>query len=174
MADPTANAAPAPAPAKPRRRPRRTVVWILLALLLAGAAAGGYVWWQQAQAVAAISNGKGKGKGKVVNKAPALYHALEPAFVVNLSDEDAVRYMQADVQIMTRDPATLAAIQQHTPALRNRLLLLFSQQSAVQLRQRSAKERLQEQALEETRQLLRLEQAAAKVDAVFFTSLVTQ
>lgn len=169
MADPTANAAPSTPKTKRRSG---LAIWITLALVLAGAGAGGYVWWQQAQAVAAASNGKGK--NKAVNKSPALYHALEPSFVVNLSDEDAVRYMQADLQIMTRDPATLAAIQQHTPALRNRLLLLFSQQSALQLRQRSAKERLQEQALEETRQLLRREQAPAKVESVFFTSLVTQ
>ncbi|GAB3748388.1 flagellar basal body-associated FliL family protein [Lysobacter olei] len=168
MADPTANAS---SPAKTKRRPG-VAVWITLVLVLAGGGAGGYVWWQQAQAVAAASTGKGK--AKPASKSPALYHALEPSFVVNLSDVDAVRYMQADVQMMTRDPATLAAIQQHSPALRNRLLLLFSQQSAVQLRQRSAKERLQEQALEETRLLLRREQAPAKVDAVFFTSLVTQ
>lgn len=168
MADPTSNSS------KPGKRTGRVMGWLMLVVILGGAAAGGYVWWQQAQAVAAATTGKAGGQPRSANRSPALYHALEPSFVVNLSDEDVVRYMQADVQVMTRDPDTLTAIEQHSPALRNRLLLLFSQQSAVQLRQRSAKERLQEQALEETRQLLRREHAAAKVDAVFFTSLVTQ
>ena len=53
-------------------------------------------------------------------------------------------------------------------------LLLFGQQTAAQLSQRSAKERLQEQALAEVRGVLKAERAPAKVEAVFFTSLVTQ
>ena len=96
------------------------------------------------------------------------------AFVVNLADTDAVRYLQADVQLMTRDPATSAALELHAPAIRNRLLLLFSQQASSQLMQRSGKERLQEQALAEVVALLRAEDAPDKVEAVLFTSLVTQ
>ena len=107
-------------------------------------------------------------------RAPAQYYALEPAFVVNLVDTDAVRYLQADVQLVTRDPATLAAFELHAPAIRNRLLLLFGQQSSAQLAQRSGKERLQDGALAEVRKVLKQEGAPDKVEAVIFTSLVTQ
>ena len=93
---------------------------------------------------------------------------------VNLTDEESVRYLQADLQLMTRDADTLAAFTRHAPAIRNRLLLLFGQQSATQLAQRSGKERLQEAALAEVRRLLKSEGAADKVEAVIFTSLVTQ
>jgi flagellar FliL protein len=75
---------------------------------------------------------------------------------------------------MTRDPATRAALEQHAPALRNRLLLLFGQQSALQIAQRRGKERLQQQALAEVRAVLKDETAPDKVEAVYFTSLVTQ
>jgi len=94
--------------------------------------------------------------------------------VVNLADTDAVRYLQADVQLVTRDADTLAAFEAHAPAIRNRLLLLFGQQSALQIGQRSGKERLQQAARDEVRALLKAEGAAAEVEAVIFTSLVTQ
>jgi flagellar FliL protein len=75
---------------------------------------------------------------------------------------------------MTRDADTFAAFEMHAPAIRNRLLLLFGQQSAAQLGQRSGKERLQQAALGEVRQVLKSEGAANKIEAVMFTSLVTQ
>jgi flagellar FliL protein len=94
--------------------------------------------------------------------------------VVNLADTDANRYLQCDVQLMTRDPDTLKAIEAQAPAIRNRLLLLFGQQTSVQLAQRSGKERLQAAALEEVKKVLAAEGGANKPEAVIFTSLVVQ
>lgn len=157
-------AAAAPAPAKSKKW-----IWIVLIVLLVAAAGGGGYWWSMKQ-----STSQAAAKPAKPVKAPAQYFALEPAFVVNLADMDQVRYLQADVQLMTRDPETLAALQANAPAVRNRLLLLFSQQQAVQLTQRSAKERLQEKALTEVVALLKAEGAPTRVEAVIFTSLVTQ
>ncbi len=146
----------------------RKLIWILAAVLLIGAAGGG-CWWWQAQAASETDASEVS-----ASRPPAQYYALEPAFVVNLADANAVRYLQADVQIMTRDDATAAALELHAPAVRNRLLLLFSQQSSSQLAQRSAKERLQEKALAEVVAVLRAESAPDKIESVLFTSLVTQ
>lgn len=146
--------------------------WIIVIVLLLVVAGGAGWWFMQSRAA---PEGKAAEAAKAApTRPPAQYYPLEPAFVVNLADTDAVRYLQADVQIMTRDPATAAALELHTPAIRNRLLLLFGQQSAEQLAQRSAKERLQEKALAEVVAVLRAEAAADKVEAVLFTSLVTQ
>ena len=154
---------PAIAPASKSKLP-----WILAAVVLIGAAAGGGWWWWQGQAHA------DEAEAPAASRPVAQYFAMEPAFVVNLADTDAVRYLQADVQLMTRDPATSAALELHAPAIRNRLLLLFSQQASSQLMQRSGKERLQEKARAEVVAVLRAESAASKVEAVLFTSLVTQ
>lgn len=160
-ADPAADASGA----KPSRR---KLILIITAVALLGAAGGGWWWWsQQAHATAEAA-------APAAGKAQALYFALEPAFVVNLADTNVVRYLQADVQVMTRDPDTAAALEAHAPAIRNRLLLLFGQQSADQLAQRSAKERLQDKALVEVKAVLKSEAAPDKVEAVLFTSLVTQ
>ena len=146
--------------------------WIIVVVLLL-ALAGGGVWWFMQSRAAPAAAGTTTTPAKPA-RPPARYYALEPAFVVNLADTDAVRYLQADVQIMTRDAATAAALEVHTPAIRNRLLLLFGQQTAAQLVQRSGKERLQEKARAEVVAVLRAESAASKVEAVLFTSLVTQ
>lgn len=158
------SAAAAPATEAPKKKSRK-LLFIILAVVLVG---GGAVaaWY--------FTAGAKDGKAAAAEKLPTQYFAMEPAFVVNLADADAVRYLQADVQLATRDPETLAALQAHGPALRNRLLLLFGQQQAAQLAQRSGKERLQEKALAEVKSVLKSEDAPTKVEAVMFTSLVTQ
>lgn len=174
-ATPAAAAAIVPAAGKPKAKPKpqggRKWLWIAVAAVVLGGVGGGWWWWQQAQAASAQA-AKHASVAKV--RAQAQYYALEPAFVVNLTDQESVRYLQADLQLMTRDADTLAAFGLHAPAIRNRLLLLFGQQSAAQLAQRSGKERLQEAALAEVRKLLKGEGAPDKVEAVIFTSLVTQ
>jgi len=172
-----ANSAPTPAApaAKPgdkktaKKGRSRKLVWTVVACVVLGAGGGGGWWAWQAHAAA-----KSPAKAAQPIKAPAQYYAMDPAFVVNLADTDAVHYLQADVQLMTRDPATLAALQAQAPALRNRLLLLFGQQSTQSLAQRRGKERLQAQALAEVRAVLKGEGAPDKIEAVYFTSLVTQ
>lgn len=171
------SAQPAPAtPDTPRRRkgdikPKsRKKLWVTLSLVLLAAGGGGAAWWFLRPAPAKAADATPVRTGL----AQAQYFALEPAFVVNLADEDAVRYLQADVQLVTRDAATAAAFQTHAPAIRNRLLLLFGQQSSALLMQRSGKERLQDDAREEVRRVLKSEQSPYDVEAVIFTSLVTQ
>lgn len=160
----SAQAPAAAAPEVAPKKSRRKLFMILAVVLLLGAGGGGAWWWTSHAAPAK----------HVEKKLPTQYFAMDPAFVVNLADTDAVRYLQADVQIATRDPETLKALQEQGPALRNRLLLLFGQQTSDTLVQRSGKERLQEKALAEVRAVLKREGAADRVDAVIFTSLVTQ
>ena len=159
----SAQAPTAAAPAAKKSRKKLVIIGTAVLLLAGG---GGAAWYFTAGA---------KDHGAAAEeKLPTQYMAMEPSFVVNLADTDTVRYLQADVQLATRDPETLAALQAHGPALRNRLLLLFGQQLSPSLAQRSGKERLQEKALAEVRAVLKAEGAPDKVEAVMFTSLVTQ
>ena len=159
--------APAATPATdaPVKKSRKKLLMIVGVVLLL-AAGGGGAWWYTSHAAPA--------KHAAEKKLPTQYFAMEPAFVVNLADTDAVRYLQADVQLATRDPETLKALEEQAPAIRNRLLLLFGQQTSDTLIQRSGKERLQDKAMAEVKSVLKHEGAPDKVEAVIFTSLVTQ
>jgi flagellar FliL protein len=150
------------APAKKSRKKLFMILGVVLLLTAGGVGA----WWFTGHAAPS--------KKEAEKKLPTQYFAMEPSFVVNLADPDAVRYLQADVQLATRDPETLKALQEQAPAVRNRLLLLFGQQTSDTLIQRSGKERLQDRALAEVKSVLRHEGAPDKVEAVIFTSLVTQ
>jgi len=171
---PPAASPSAPAESSPRKKKAARsgkLKWIVIAcVVLLGSGGGGWWFWQ------ARASAKPAPKAATAHpaKAPAQYYPLDPAFVVNLADTDSVRYLQADVQLMTRDPGTRAALETHAPAIRNRLLLLFGQQTALQLSQRNGKEALQRQALSEVRSVLDGEGAPDKVEAVYFTSMVTQ
>lgn len=159
----SAQAPVAAAPTEAPKSKRKKLMFAAAAVVTVGL--GGAAAWYFSS---------GAGEAAPAAKAPTQYLAMDPAFVVNLADADAVRYLQADVQLATRDPETLTALQAHAPALRNRLLLLFGQQQSASLTQRSGKERLQEKALAEVKAVLQAEGAPDKVEAVMFTSLVTQ
>ena len=139
------------------------MLWIVIAVLVVAAGAGGAFWFLKPHQPAAA-----KPLG------PPQYIALDPAFVVNLADTDGVRYLQADVQLQTRDADTAAAIALHAPIIRNRLLLLFGQQTSQQLNGRNGKEHLQAQAQAEVKNTLKAQHAANQVDALLFTSIVIQ
>jgi len=164
----SANEPSAGAPAKPSRWPLLVILVLLLAL--AGASTGWYLSARTAAGPSAAAH------AEPLLPAPALYYALEPAFVVNLDGAafDSPQYLQVEVQLMTRDPRLHALIPQHAPALRARLLLLFAQQSADAIGDRAGKERLQAKALEEVRTLLRTETGSDGIDALLFTSFITQ
>ena len=144
---------------------------LILVLLTGAGGAAGVWWWSQKQQAAAAEATEEAARP---SRQPAQYLPVEPSFVVNLADPEGNRYLQADVQVVTRDAATLAAVEAHLPSIRNRLLLLFGQQESRQLAQRAGKERLQTAARDEVRALLKAEGGPDKVEAVIFTSLVTQ
>ncbi len=154
----------AAAPEAPPPKKSKKLLFIILSLVAVIAAGGGAASWFLKPSSPASAKPTG----------PAQYIALEPAFVVNLADEGGARYLQADVQLQTRDADTAAAVALHTPIIRNKLLLLFGQQTSQQLTGRNGKEQLQAQALAEVKKTLKAQHAANQVDALLFTSIVIQ
>lgn len=150
--------------------PRRSLLVTALIALLAAGAAGGAVWYfTQGKVEAAVK------PSAPAKPAPAQYFALDPAFVVNLdSTFDGPRYLQVEVQLMTRDPEAVVALQTHAPAIRARLLMLFSQVRVEQIADRAGKEKLQAEALAEVHKLMSRETGKKSADELLFTSFVTQ
>ena len=153
-------------------KPRSPILITALVAVLAAAAAGGGVWFFT-QSKHEDKTAEAPKKGAV--PAPAQYFALEPPFVVNLVGETGgARYLQVEVQLMTRDPESLKAIELHAPAIRARLLMLFAQQDATSLMSREGKERLQNAALGEVKALLVAETGKPAAESLLFTSFVMQ
>ncbi len=115
-----------------------------------------------------------KKKKKKKSNEPPLFTGLDPAFVVSFKDQSQARFMQLSVELMSRDPEVIEAIDQYKPMLRNNLLLLFSSQKYEDVITREGKEKLLEQSLEEVNNTLSEEAGIDGVEAVYFTAFVAQ
>lgn len=140
------------------------------AMMFAGIAAlvllcaGGYLYTRGHGAQAAVTPPK-----------PAeLFLPLDPAFVVNFQDQDATRYLQVGVTVMTHDPAAVQAMKDSDPVIRNALVMLFSNQTYAGLSDVSGKKKLQAQALDAIRKIVADKIGKPDVDALYFTSFVMQ
>jgi len=166
MAATTAAAEPQTAPAAKGKG--KLVLFIVLGVLLAAGGAGAWWWSTHSGAKPAVAPAPPPA-------APPAYLPLDPPFVVNFESEQAVRFLQITVQLMSRDPKTIELLKSNDPMVRDRLLMLFGNQKYAVLSTREGKEELRKQALESVRAVL----AGAggqpeRLEAVYFTSFVMQ
>ena len=170
-ADKTSKTAPAK-PAGKKGGGKLPLIISAVAVLAAGAAGGG---WYLTSRKAAEAEHAAAEAAKPKLPAPAQYLALEPPFVVNLNGgADGPQYLQVEIQLMTRDPAALADLERHAPAIRAKLLMLLAQQTSQSIADRQGKETLQATALTEVQKLMRTETGKPAAEALLFTSFVTQ
>ncbi len=105
---------------------------------------------------------------------PAIYHPLNPVFVVNLPPGGKAKMLQVGVQVMARDPALIEFIKHNDPMLRHNLLSLFGSKKDSVLRDRKGKEKLQAEVHETINTILKEQGGPGEIEAVFFTSFVMQ
>ncbi|MEN8819866.1 MAG: flagellar basal body-associated FliL family protein [Abyssibacter sp.] len=151
----------------------KMLIIILMAVVVLLVAGGGAAWFFLSGGDESEEGAESEAAEETV-KGPAIYHAFDPAFVVNLSDGDNMRFLQVELQVMTRDEAVPAALTQHEPVIRNDLLLLFGSQDYNELETREGRLNLQTAALNEIVRVLEAEGEPSGVEAVYFTSFVMQ
>lgn len=175
--------APAPAAAVPAAPAGNKMLFIMLGamffLLIAGMG-GMYFMMKGGDKPAAAATEKGEGAEEAKEeaheeKAKALYVGLEPPFVVNFPADSPVKFLQVQVQIMTRETTMEHLIRGNDPAIRNDLLNLFGGQTYEALATTEGKEALRAKALETVQGVIKREGGDSKlVEAVYFTSFVMQ
>lgn len=106
--------------------------------------------------------------------APALYTALDPPFVVSFEQEDGARYVQMTLQAMARSEETIAAVKQHSPAIRNSVLFLVSGFELEALTTQAGKEQLRQDLLVAANEILVKNGVEENIEELYFTSLVIQ
>ena len=120
----------------------------------------------------------GKEGGGEGEKKASPYVQLEPAFVVNFIDEKKrTKFLKAEISLMAKSPKTQAAIKDHSPAVRNALVMLLSKQVYEQLVTPEGKDKLRADALAEVQGVLAKvagKKVAKGVTDLYFSSLVMQ
>lgn len=172
-AKPPAKPAAPPAAAADAPKKGFPVMLVLIVLLLGLGAGGGVAWFMLPKGEAAES-AEGAPAQSPDRRGPLQYIALTPAFVVNLADEGSPRYLQAEIQVSSRDAQAVKHLETHMPAVRNALLMLFARQTQAELRTAEGREKLQAETLAAINAVLEQEGGTAGVDGVFFTNFVTQ
>ena len=108
-------------------------------------------------------------------KGPAIYQSLHPPLVVNFKDSAGdSHFMQITMEVMSRDQNVINAVRDHTPVIRNSLILLFSGAVYDEVTTREGKEQMLADGLAEIRKVMADTTDAELIEAVYFTALVIQ
>jgi len=162
-------AAPAPeaaaAPAKSKKK--LIVIGAIAVALLAGGGAGAFFLMKKP-----AEGGKAAAEAPKAKKTPA-YIPFDP-LVVNLRDDGSEKMMQVSFSFEAADSKAGDAVKAHTPAIRNRLILLLTSKTSQDIAGREGKEKLAAEILEEARQAMGATKEAPIVEAVHFSGLIVQ
>ena len=154
---------------------KKKLIYIVLALLvLGGAAAGGYfmLGGKAGPEMATDADGEPAAAPEEPEDDP-IYLALSPAFVINFEQGGRTRYLQIEMQIMSYEQDVIDKVESNMPAVRNGLILLFSDQDYPSLNTVEGKENLRKQVLDSINKVIRAK-GTDRVDDVFFTGFVMQ
>nr|WP_189672501.1 flagellar basal body-associated protein FliL [Pseudomonas sp. SWRI154] len=104
------------------------------------------------------------------------YITLSPPFVGNygLDGTTKLKVYKADVALRVTGDAAAAAVKANEPLIRNQLVALFAQQTSETMNNLEAKEKLRQEALKQTQQVMNDETGKPMVEDLLFNNLIIQ
>lgn len=103
---------------------------------------------------------------------PAIYHSLYPPMVANF--KGGKHFAKVGIDVVTRDTAMEMKLKEHDPALRNSLILYFSDADYEKTKTREGIEELRAGALKEVQTLLTEMTGEPGIDQLYFTTFIVQ
>jgi len=154
---------------------RKSKLWLFVGLgvVLVGLGAG--AWLFLANPAAPAAEGEDGPVAEKPSSKPPIYQSLHPALVVNFKDEAGdPHYMQITMEVMSREQSVINAVREHTPAIRNALILLYSGAIFESVETRAGKEKMLADGRAEIERIVAEASGERGVEALYFTSLVIQ
>lgn len=111
------------------------------------------------------------------NAAPKVnYITLSPPFVGNygLDGTPKLKVYKADVALRVTGEEATKAVKANEPLIRNQLVALFAQQTSETMNNVEAKEKLRQEALKQTQQVMNDETGKPVVEDLLFNNLIIQ
>lgn len=106
---------------------------------------------------------------------PAIYTSLHPPLVVNMKDAaGAPHFMQVTLEVMARKQDVINAVRDHTPVIRNSLILLYGSELYEEVVTREGKEKMLADGLSEVRRVMKEQAGVSGIEALYFTNLIIQ
>ncbi len=112
---------------------------------------------------------------EVSSSGPPIYQSLHPPLVVNFKDQAGdSHFMQITMEVMSRKQSVINAVREHTPAIRNSLILLYGGAVFEDIQSREGKEKMLADGREEIARIVAENSGEKGVEALYFTALVIQ
>lgn len=105
---------------------------------------------------------------------PPQYVILKPEFVLSFQTGTRQRFLQASIQVMTRDQAIVDAMALHEPMVRNKVIQVISSQEFESMRTTEGRLKLQEDLKKALSDIMAQEAGSEDIEAVLFTNFVMQ
>jgi flagellar FliL protein len=104
------------------------------------------------------------------------YISLTPPFVGNygLDGTPKLKVYKADVALRVTGDEAIKAVKANEPLIRNQLVALFAQQTTETMNNVEAKEKLRQEALKQTQQVMNDETGKPVVEDLLFNNLIIQ
>lgn len=104
------------------------------------------------------------------------YISLSPPFVGNygLDGTPRLKVYKADVALRVTGDEAAKAVKANEPLIRNQLVALFAQQTTEAMNNTEAKEKLRQEALKQTQQVMNDETGKPVVEDLLFNNLIIQ
>ena len=106
-------------------------------------------------------------------KLPAIFYTIKPVFVVNLNSSK-VKFMQINVDLMTRNPELVPKFSDNLPLIKNELVILFSNKSYDDVKTIDGREAMRREALKIVQTILQKEVGEPCVEDLMFSGFVMQ
>lgn len=128
-----------------------------------------------AAAVADAADAADAAEAGPAGNGPAIFQSLLPPLVINIKDADGdVHFMQMSLEAMSRQQHVINAMREHTPVIRNNLILLYGSALYESVITREGKEALLADGLAEIQSIMRPHIGDGRVEALYFTDLIIQ
>jgi flagellar FliL protein len=159
----------------PKSKKKLIIIIIIAVLVLAGAGVGAALFFLGGDEETG-TDGEEAAVEEVVEEPalPAQYVVLKPEFVVSFQVGPRQRFLQLNIEVMTRKQSVVDALNLHEPMVRNDIIRIIGEQNFDYLRTAEGRVALQEQLLQHLAQLVQREAGTDGVEAVLFTDFVMQ
>ena len=156
---------------------KKLILIIVGVLLLVGIAVGATLFFMMGGEEETEGAGEEAVAEEVVEEEPeipAQYVVLKPEFVVSFQVGPRQRFLQARIEVMTRQQAVVDALTLHEPMIRNDIIRIMGEQDFKQLRTADGRVALQKQLRKHLANIMKRESGVDGVEAVLFTNFVMQ
>ena len=102
------------------------------------------------------------------------YVTLVPALVGNFGEGPKLKFYKADIALRVTGSEVEEKVKHHEPLIRNQLVALFTQQTTEAMGSIEGKEKLRQEALKQTQQVMNDETGKPVVEDLLFNNLIIQ